>query len=61
MNHISKHIDELIAGWRAKDRELFQESAAIRQFDGNQSRDEAEQGAYAEIRAKVDADKKEMK
>lgn len=61
MNHISKHIDELIAGWREQDRELFQERAGIRQFDGNQSRDEAEQGAYTEIRAKVDADKKEMK
>ena len=61
MNHISKSIDELIAKWREQDKELFQERAAIRQFDGNQSRDEAEQGAYAEIRAKVDADKKEMK
>ena len=57
MKHISKSIDELIAGWREQDRELFQERAGIRQFDGNQSRDEAEQGAYAEIRAKVDADK----
>lgn len=57
MNHISKHIDELIAGWSEQDKELFKERAAIRQFDGNQSRDEAEQGAYAEIRAKVDADK----
>lgn len=57
MNHISKHIDELIAGWRTKDKELFSERVAIREFDGNQSRDEAEQGAYAEIRAKVDADK----
>ena len=61
MNHISKHIDELIAKWREQDKELFQERAAIRQFDGLQSRDEAEHGAYAEIRAKVYADKKEMK
>ena len=37
--------------------EFLQKLSAIREFDGNQSRDEAEQGAYAEIRAKVDADK----
>lgn len=34
------------------------ERAAIREFDGLQSRDEAEREALAEIRRKVDMDKK---
>ena len=37
--------------------EEFQERAAIREFCGLQSRDEAEQSALAEIRRKVDEDK----
>jgi hypothetical protein len=41
-------------------REAFEERAAIREFDGQQTRDEAEHAALAEIRAKVDSDKAEV-
>lgn len=50
MKHIFDYLNETF-------KEIFEERSAIRQYDGQQSRDEAEQGAYAEIRAKVDADK----
>ena len=50
MKHIFDYLDETF-------KEFFEERAAIREFDGLQSRDEAERGAYAEIRAKVDMDK----
>lgn len=50
MKHISEFLDEAM-------REAFEERAAIREFDGNQSRDEAERNAMAEVRRKVDQDK----
>ena len=50
MKHIFDFLD-------ASFKELFEERAAIREFDGNQSRDEAEQSAMEEIRRKVDQDK----
>ncbi len=50
MRHIFDFLDETF-------KEMFEERAAIREFDGLQSRDEAEQSALAEIRRKVDEDK----
>ncbi len=50
MKHIFDYLDETF-------KEMFEERAAIREFCGNQTRDEAEQSAMAEIRAKIDADK----
>lgn len=50
MKHISEYLDEAI-------REMFEERAAIREYDGLQSRDDAERFALAEIRTKVDMDK----
>jgi hypothetical protein len=41
MKHIGEYLDEAM-------RELLEERAAIREFDGNQSREEAESGAVAE-------------
>ena len=50
MKHISEFIDEAMREW-------FEERAAIREYDGQQSRDDAERFAMAEIRAKIDAGK----
>lgn len=50
MKHIFDYMDETF-------KEFFEERSAIREFDGLQPRDEAERGAYAEHRAKVDMDK----
>ena len=50
MKHISEFLDEAMC-------EDFEERAAIREFDGNQSRDEAERASMSEIRRKVDSDK----
>ena len=50
MKHISEYLDEAM-------QELFEERAAIREYDGQQSRDDAERFAMSEIRAKIDADK----
>lgn len=50
MRHIFECLDE-------KFKEMFDERSAIREFDGNQSRDEAERNAMAEIRRKVDQEK----
>lgn len=50
MRHISEYLDECL-------KEVFEERSAIREFDGNQSRDEAERNAMAEVRRKVDQDK----
>lgn len=50
MKHIFDYLDETF-------KEMFEERAAIREFDGNQSRDEAERSAMTEIRRKVDSDK----
>ena len=50
MKHIFDYLDETF-------KEFFEERSAIREFDGEQTRDQAERNAMAEIRAKVDADK----
>lgn len=50
MKHLFEFLDETF-------KEMFEERAAIREFDGLQSRDEAEQAAFAEIRRKVDEKK----
>ena len=50
MKHVCEYLDEALREW-------FEERAAIREFDGLQSRDDAERCALAEIRAKVDMDK----
>lgn len=50
MKHIFEYLDETF-------KEMFEERLAIREFDGNQSRDEAERNAMAEVRRKVDQDK----
>lgn len=50
MKHIFEFLDATM-------KEFYEERAAIREFDGLQSRDEAERDAMREIRAKVDADK----
>lgn len=57
MKTIGQIIDQWISELAPEDRERFEERSAIREFDGLQSRDEAERGAYADIRAKVDEDK----
>lgn len=54
MKHIFDYLDETF-------KEMFEERSAIRQYDGHQSREEAEQSAMADIRAKVDADKEVQK
>jgi len=41
MKHIGEYLDEAM-------RELLEERAAIREFDGKQSREEAESGAVSE-------------
>ncbi len=38
-------------------REEFEERASIREYDGNQTREEAERGAFREILAKIQAAK----
>lgn len=50
MRHVCEYLDEAFREW-------FEERAAIREYDGQQSRDDAERFALAEIRAKVDLDK----
>lgn len=50
MKHTFEYLDETF-------KEMFEERSAIREFDGNQSRDEAERNAMAEVRRKVDQDK----
>ena len=50
MKHVSEYLDEALREW-------LDERAAIREFDGQQSREDAERFAMAEIRAKVDQDK----
>ena len=44
MKHISEYLDEAF-------KELFEERAAIREFDGKQTREEAEELAWAEVKA----------
>lgn len=44
MKHISEYLDEAL-------REMFEERAAIREFDGKQSREEAEEQAHIEVKA----------
>lgn len=44
MKHISEYIDE-------ESREMFEERAAIREFDGKQTREEAEKQADIEVMA----------
>ncbi len=44
MKHISEYLDEAF-------KELFEERAAIREFDGQQTREEAEEQAWAEVKA----------
>ena len=41
MKHISEYLDEAF-------KEMFEERAAIREFDGKQTREEAEKHAKAE-------------
>ena len=50
MKQISEFLDEAM-------REAFEERAGIIQFEANQTRDEAERNAMAEVRRKVDQDK----
>lgn len=60
MNHT---FDQMMAamGFTRVQQEEATERAAIREYDGQQSREEAERAALSEIRAKVDADKREVK
>ena len=44
MKHISEYLDEAF-------REMFQERAATREFDGKQAREEAEDRAHIEVKA----------
>lgn len=57
MKTLGEMIDKLISEMTPDFREDFEERAAIRQFDGNQKREEAEQAAMKEVRRKVDQDK----
>lgn len=41
----------IVGGLTAEDRDRFEERAAIREYMGNQSREEAEAGAFAEVTA----------
>ena len=50
MKHIFEYLDETF-------KEMFEERSAIREFDGSESRDEAERNAMEEVRRKVDQDK----
>ena len=50
MKHIFEYLDETF-------KEMFEERSAIREFDGNQTHDEAERASMIEIRRKVDSDK----
>ena len=43
MKHISDYLDEAF-------KEMFEERAAIREFDGQQTREEAEKNAEADCR-----------
>ncbi len=45
--------DDLPDGWR----ELYEERAAIRHFDGGQALEHAEAEAFAEVLARLSADK----
>jgi hypothetical protein len=44
MKHISEYLDEAF-------KEMFEERAAIREFDGQQTREEAEEQAAIEVKA----------
>jgi hypothetical protein len=46
MKHVFDFLDEHL-------KEFFEERAAIREFDGNQSREEAEREAFAEVKQKA--------
>lgn len=53
MKHISDYLNEAL-------KEIFEERAAIREFDGGYTREEAERLAMEEVtkrRATIDADK----
>ena len=56
MNHTFDQMMQAMGFTRVQQEEA-EERAAIREYDGLQSRDEAERAARAEIRAKVDQDK----
>ena len=43
MKHIFEYLDDTF-------KEMFEERSAIREFDGNQQRNEAERNAMAEVR-----------
>ena len=54
MKHIFDHLDD-------KFKEMFEERAAIVEYDGKQSRSDAERTVMAEMRAKIDSDKEASK
>lgn len=54
---MKKLFEDLVAEWTEELREKAIERAAIREYDGLQSRADAEQSAMEEIRRKVDEGK----
>ena len=54
---MKKTFDDLVKGWTEAHREAAIERASIREYEGLQGRDKAEQEAIADVRAKVDSDK----